>query len=196
MKTEFLDRVYFSSIDPSYEAILAELAGRKCGYEVPCVVFSLDGVAARAMDEDLDRRLTLRPDLVADGLRTEDQATVTAHWKYSRGDALYPRSRIQDGVTACLRDKATGQVVGFCFSHPYGAMAGLWVAEEHRRGGLGSLLVALFIRGCIAASREVWLHTVEENVGGVAFFKALGFKEIGADTWIAWTDMMKLPPVG
>ena len=89
-----------------------------------------------------------------------------------------------------------GNVVGFAFTHPYRGIAGLHVLSEHRRKGLARHMVIAMAANAVWQDDPVWLHTVEENVAGVALFKSLGFEEIGMDTLAFWCDWSSVPPIG
>jgi ribosomal protein S18 acetylase RimI-like enzyme len=198
---EIAREAYFSSLTPELIAPLERAVGRPVEHLTPCFVFSLEGQNLDALlDADgptVERVLAEKGFTVGCLEDTEaDLECVRTYWPYSRGDPFYIQSRIQDGPTCAVRDATTGEIAAFAFTHPYRALAGLHVREHHRRKGLARQVVRQMAKRAVDAGDPVWLHTVEENQGGVALFKELGFKDIGRDTWAFWCDWAKVPPVG
>ena len=81
---------------------------------------------------------------------------------------------------ACIARAPSGEVVGGAVGRTWGECAELqqlWVAPEHRRGGIGSRLAKLFhararARGC----RALYLATF--SFQAPAFYQALGYKPV------------------
>ena len=85
--------------------------------------------------------------------------------------------------TECLVAEAAGEIVAFIMTEAEGLRAHIItidVVEAHRRGGLGSVLLAeaeqrLITRGV----RQVELETAQDNAAAVAFWHARGYRTRG-----------------
>jgi GNAT superfamily N-acetyltransferase len=82
------------------------------------------------------------------------------------------------GIGRCLVDR-DGAIVAHAMAGPRvrdTMEMGIWVHEDHRRQGLGTLLSAHTALAAEAAAAEVWWNTNATNAGSIAIARRLGFR--------------------
>jgi phosphinothricin acetyltransferase len=93
-----------------------------------------------------------------------------------------------DRTRSLVAEDADGVVVGFAFLRPYSlhdtfaatAMATYFVAPDHTRRGLGSMLLdALEAQAKRAGIQHVLAHVASENEASLTFHRTHGFRQCG-----------------
>ena len=109
---------------------------------------------------------------------------VASRWNYSSlgGKELFLRSMIKDyhsvGLFLMLDSGVISESpIGWCLQYYYGALAHLFVHEDHRRRGLAKLLIWHM---CVQVANDGQVPHVlveKENALSISLFKSLGFVE-------------------
>jgi ribosomal-protein-alanine N-acetyltransferase len=113
-----------------------------------------------------------------------DQACYEPRIAYSRTELQqYLRFSGADCVVAEAAGHAAPALIGFCITAhkgPWGYIITMDVLAEHRRHGVGSMLLVEAERRLVAAGvREIGLETAIDNSAGIAFWQKHGYRKSG-----------------
>jgi ribosomal protein S18 acetylase RimI-like enzyme len=107
---------------------------------------------------------------------------VVSEWKQDI-DGMEKNLRNSFGhspTTVCLYD-VTGQLMAYeLVYYPFGNMGMLYTKPEHRRRGLGKLVVDLLARKLLEEGRRVYAYIEDDNPASVTLHEQVGFKKGGA----------------
>ncbi len=125
-------------------------------------------------------------------LGVDEVEAVTKTWKYASFFptlAKYIRENIQNKTLASLgvRQKTTGQLVGWMLEREDGSLGMLHVHPDHRGRGIGAVLIQR-LSGEILTQREaVYVDIEPDNIKPVKLYERCGYEIDSAQmTWISF----------
>lgn len=131
-------------------------------------------------------KITLRSYSPADfdNIYRIDQACYDPRIAYSRTELRqYLRFPGADCVVAEAAEGAAPAMIGFCITAhkgPWGYIITMDVLAEHRRHGVGSVLLIEAERRLVEAGvREIGLETATDNSAAIAFWQKHGYRKSG-----------------
>jgi len=149
-----------------------------------------DRRVAAGMDAPAVPGVTLRRSLAGDVevLDRIDRACFSEFWAY--GPARIGRYIAEERV--CVAEAEAGPI-GYTLctvERGSGTLGRLAVLPEHRRHGIGALLVADAVRAMLAAdAAAVTLCTQRENDGARALYREMGFRELAGELALLLSDV-------
>ncbi|GBF95575.1 hypothetical protein Rsub_08556 [Raphidocelis subcapitata] len=162
-------------------------------YHNPCWQYVLpQPLAAAAVERwrDEARRLGERGYRLSE-LQPSDAETVDARWPYRSAWSLpFIQTRIIGRLaTACARD-AAGRPVAWAVEYEDGSFGMLHTEEDHRRRGLGRLVLVALVQRLVArgalARAPLFAYVVDSNEPSRRLLRALGFQETAVFSWQGW----------
>lgn len=149
-----------------------------------------DRRVAASMHAETPAGVTLRRSSAGDveALDRIDQACFDDFWAY--GPARIARYIAEERVCVAESD---AEPIGYTLctvERGSGTLGRLAVLPEHRRLGIGALLVADAVRAMLAAdAAAVTLCTQRENSGARALYRELGFRELAGELALLLSDV-------
>ena len=123
-------------------------------------------------------------------LSIEDAPIVNDKWKYKSNYSITAvRGLIASGLP-CLgaRCRATGRLVGWVLTQPYGAIGMLFTMPEHRGRGVARLLIrillGLWLKHEPPFQCAPFCYITPDNDASMAAFRALGFSKMADQEWV------------
>mmetsp|Transcript_33335 Transcript_33335/g.49690 ORF Transcript_33335/g.49690 Transcript_33335/m.49690 type:complete len:473 (-) Transcript_33335:18-1436(-) len=115
---------------------------------------------------------------------TQDAKYVDSIWPYSSSKSLKMIERQIDadnrnstitGYSCCLGVEYDKQLVGCIIRHRNGSLGILHVDNDHRRKGLGAILVEVASRAIMQRNEKLFAYVVDGNNESMNFFSKLGW---------------------
>lgn len=123
-------------------------------------------------------------------LSIEDAPTVNDNWKYKSNYSITAvRGLIASGLP-CLgaRCRATGRLVGWVLTQPYGAIGMLFTMPEYRGRGVARILIrsllGLWLKHEPPFQCASFCYVTPDNDASMAAFRALGFSKMADQEWV------------
>jgi len=149
-----------------------------------CLLDALPPAQGLGADLGADLGVDLQP------LNIDDAPTVNDNWKYkSNYSILAVQGLIASGLP-CLgaRCRATGRLLGWVLTQPYGAIGMLFTMPEYRGRGVARLLIRSLLGQWLKHEPPFqcapFCYITPDNDSSMAAFRALGFCKVTDQEWV------------
>ncbi|KAH8325552.1 hypothetical protein KR067_001339, partial [Drosophila pandora] len=123
------------------------------------------------------------PSFKVDYLGEEHADLIDQHWAYRSADSLtLIRGLMEHHVSAGVFN-SSGEPLAWCLRSPHGSLGNLYVLSDHRRKGLGSMVVRFMAKEILKTGSEVMATVVLENKSSQKMFEKMGFRPIDTLYW-------------
>ena len=119
-------------------------------------------------------------------LSKEHSIKINAVWPHrSEGSEKFIEYLIENNAHVGLFDKATGELVAWCFQHDFGSLAILQVDENYFRKGYGEVVTRAITRKIAAEFNvDITSNIIVNNEKSLNLFTKLGFIDVENTYWI------------
>ncbi|XP_017097709.2 uncharacterized protein Glyat [Drosophila bipectinata] len=125
----------------------------------------------------------VNPSFKVDYLSLEHVNLIDQHWAYRSDDSLtLIRGLMEHHVSAGVFN-SSGEPLAWCLRSPHGSLGNLHVLTDHRRKGLGSMVVQFIAKEILKTGSEVLATVLLENKSSRNMFEKLGFRPINILYW-------------